>query len=170
MIVPANLFEITIEDTASDIAALINSKVNQFASRRSLDDQTKQKLATSLLDRAKGTFLWVVLVLKELERRDERLTDELIASRLEKAPTTRVTTYEAILKTPPASRQSDLWRIIRWLMNARRVLAVSELERALCLELGIFTMAFFCRGSQLSVWFTSPDRAWNLHLHSSDSP
>lgn len=81
-----------------------------------------------------------MLVMRELEGRDERLTDDLITSRLEKVPVMVATTYETILKSPlppKAFWQSDLWRIIRWLMCTQRVLTVPELEHDLCLELGI---------------------------------
>lgn len=132
-----NHFEITIEDTASDMDALIDWRIAQFAARRALDCDTVQKLSTFLRRRAEGMFLWVILVMEELERRDERLSDDVIAMKLERVPVTLVSTYKAILRYPPVSRQSDLWHVLRWLMYAKRVLTIPELEGALCAELGI---------------------------------
>jgi Cdc6-like AAA superfamily ATPase len=130
-------FEITIANTASDMKILIESRISQFATRRSLDPQIAQKLSLFLNQRAQGMFLWVVLVMEELDRRDVRLSDDVIATRLQKVPQTLFSQYEAILKNSPSSRQADLWRILRWILNARRGLSLEELEAALCVELGI---------------------------------
>lgn len=86
---------------------------------------------------ARGMFLWAVLIVEELERRDERLTDEVIASKLSRLPLDLMNTYEVIIHNPPNSRRNDMWRILRWLLYGKRGLTLAELEHALCLELGI---------------------------------
>ena len=133
----AKQLEITPADTAWDMGIFIESRVRQFASRRSLDQKTAKDLCMFLNERAEGMFLWVVLVMEELDRRDVRLSDEVIRAKLQKVPITLYSQYEAILERSPVSRQSDLWHILRWLLNARRVLSLAELEAALCIELGI---------------------------------
>jgi hypothetical protein len=133
----AKQLEITPTDTSWDMGVFIDSQVSHFASRRSLDPKTAKDLCIFLNRRAEGMFLWVVLVMGELDRRDVRLSDEVIRAKIQKVPTTLYSQYEAILKSSPASRQSDLWRILRWLLNARRMLSLAELEAALCTELDI---------------------------------
>ena len=133
----AKHFEVTIADTASDMNALIESRISQFATRRSLDPQTAQNLSSFLNKRAQGMFLWVELVMEELDRRDARLSDDVIATKLQRVPQTLFSQYEAILKNSPSSRQADLWRILRWVLNARRGMSLEELEAALCTELEI---------------------------------
>jgi hypothetical protein len=115
-------FEITTRDTADDMQAFISSRVEQLAKRKSLAPNVKHAIANFLERNAEGMFLWVVLVMNELERRGERLTDEVIASKLAKVPMTLVTIYTAILDALPYSRQVDLWRILRWLLYSRDVL------------------------------------------------
>lgn len=133
----AKKFEITVADTTADMENLIHSRVSQFASRRSLDSQTANNLAECLSQRSNGMFLWVVLVMKELDRRDIRLSDEVIATKLRTVPTTLFSQYEAILNKPHPSRKADMWRILRWILNAKKVMSLAELEVALCTELGI---------------------------------
>jgi hypothetical protein len=82
-------------------------------------------------------FLCVVLILEELCRRDERLTDEAISTQLSKIPLTLATTYETILQKPSTSRTNDMWRIFGWLLFGRRSLTLEELETALCFETGV---------------------------------
>jgi len=129
--------EIQNAHTANDMNALILQRTQTFAIRRHLDSDVKERTTQFLQENAQGMFLWVVLVMDELERRGERLTDEVIAAKLSQIPLTLVKTYEGILNNPPTSRRSDLWRIIRWLVFGKRGLTLAELETALCLEVGI---------------------------------
>lgn len=75
--------------------------------------------------------------MEELDRRDVRLSDDVIANKLKSVPTTLFSQYEAILNELHPSRQVDMWRILRWILNAKKVLSLAELEAALCTELGI---------------------------------
>lgn len=52
----AKQFEITVADTTSDMEDLIDSRVSQFAARRSLDSQTAKNLAECLNQRSNGMF------------------------------------------------------------------------------------------------------------------
>jgi hypothetical protein len=79
-------------------------------------------------------FIWVVLILEALEKRDVRLSDEAIEYKLEQIPLTLLDTYTAILHDCPPSREEDMWRILRWLFYGNRSLTVTELEKGLCLE------------------------------------
>ena len=128
--------DITETDTAVDIRALIHSRMERFASHRHLEPEVTRRIVQFLESNARGMFLWVVLIMKELEKRDERLSDEVIASKLSRTPLTLIDTYEAILHNAPQSRKQDMWRIFRWLLFGMRSLSLAELEIGLCLETG----------------------------------
>jgi hypothetical protein len=130
---------LTIEDadTANDIQLLIRSQVEELAQRRRLSPDATRTIVQFLETNAHGMFLWVVLIMKELERRDERLSDEAIASKLSRIPLTLIDTYEIILNNTLLTRKQDMWKIIRWLLFGSRSLTLTELEKGLCLETGV---------------------------------
>ena len=105
--------------------------------RRRLGPDVQIAIKHFLETNVRGMFLWVVLVLQELERRDERLTDAVIAARLSALPRTLTATYEGIISSTPLARRDDLWRILRIMLVSRRTMTITELEAALCAELGI---------------------------------
>ena len=129
--------EITGTETANDMRALIHNRVERFARRRHLQPDVARSIIEFLEAKAEGMFLWVVLILEELERRDERLSDEAIPSKLSKIPLTLIDTYASILHNVPSTRKEDLWRIIRWLLFGSRSPTLAQLETALCLETGV---------------------------------
>lgn len=129
--------EMTASDTAIDMHTLIHRRISDFSRRRHLDDAASQKIISFLEENAHGMFLWAVLIMQDLERRDERLSDEVISTKLSSIPLTLFNTYETILKKISPSRKKDMWRIFRWLLFAKRGLTFAELEIALCLETGV---------------------------------
>jgi Ankyrin repeats (3 copies) len=136
---------ITDTDTASDIQALIDKQVKELAQCRRLSPDVTRTIIQFLETNAHGIFLWVVLIIKEAERRDECLSDEVIASKLSAMPLTPIDTYEIIVQSIPPSRKQDMWRVIRWLVFGSRSLTLSELEQGLCLETGISNWYDFAR-------------------------
>ncbi|PVH92740.1 hypothetical protein DM02DRAFT_677302 [Periconia macrospinosa] len=123
-------------DTKSDIRGLIRSRMEEFTRRRNLDPTVTQGIIRYMESHAQGMFLWVVLILEELERRDQRLSDEAILYKLSSIPLSLDNTYRAILHNIIPTRKEDMWRIIRWLLYGSRSLTLAELEVALCLETG----------------------------------
>lgn len=73
--------EITNLDTANDIRRLVHTRIEDFARRRHPDLEVAQRITGFLEKNAHGMFLWVALIIQELERRDERLSDDVIASK-----------------------------------------------------------------------------------------
>lgn len=126
--------DITAADTKSDIRALINNRVCDLAQRRHLSPEATHKITDFLESNNHGMFLWVVLIMKELERRDERLSDEVISTKLTSTPLTLQATYISILESCPQHRKADMWRILRWLLFASRSLTLAELQASMCLE------------------------------------
>jgi hypothetical protein len=124
----------TDAETASDIRALVHEKLDILAHRRGLGPEVISSIERFLLKHAHGMFLWVVMVFEELEKRDERLSNEVIAAKLSKIPLSLVDTYKAMLRDAPAARKRDMWIIIRWILFGSRGLTVMELKLGLCLE------------------------------------
>jgi hypothetical protein len=131
------VLEITNSDTEIDMQALIDFSVESFAHRCRLAPEVYHTISSFLKSNAEGMFRWVVLIMKELKRRNMRLTDEVVAAKLSIVPPTLTTAYKSILKCLPKVRQDDCWRVFRWLIYSRKVMTPDELEKALCLELGI---------------------------------
>jgi hypothetical protein len=65
------ILEIARTDTAHDIRELIRTETSKFARRRNLNSSVTRHISEFLEANAQGMFLWVVLVIKELEKRDE---------------------------------------------------------------------------------------------------
>lgn len=127
---------ITDVDTRDDIETLIDHRVKDFARHRKLNPDVRDNIIQYLEENAKGMFLWVVLIMEELENRDQRLTDEAILFKLSRTPLTLTKTYEEILRNIPPKRREDTWRILRWLLFGYRNLTLADLETALCVETG----------------------------------
>ncbi|KAL5330799.1 hypothetical protein ACEPPN_000322 [Leptodophora sp. 'Broadleaf-Isolate-01'] len=130
-------FEIADSLTTDDIDALIVAGVEQLGNRRHLAPEVQLAIRNFLNTNAKGMFIWVVLVLQELDRRDERLTDDLIATRLRKVPLTLAPVYQDILENVSHSRRDDMWRILRCMLTSFSVMSLIELKTALCVDIGI---------------------------------
>ena len=123
------------QDSAPDMELFIRSSVERLSALRHLGAAVSDMIHRFLETNAQGMFLWVALILTELERRDQRLTNETIISRLSSVPLTLANIYASVLNDVPQSRHDDLWRILRWLAFGRRVLTLTELEGALCEEI-----------------------------------
>jgi hypothetical protein len=128
--------DIKLSDTAEDMQSLIQSRMAELATRRRLSSDVVRRISQFLDARAHGMFIWVILILKELEQRNERLTDEVVAEKLSKIPANLIDTYTVMLNSGSQARGNDMWRILRWLMFATRVLTLSELQEGMCLETG----------------------------------
>lgn len=127
---------VTDAETADDIRALVRDRLHSLARRRHLEPAVTLSIEQFLLANARGMFIWVVMIIEELERRDERLSSKVIAAKLSKIPLSIVDTYESMLRDTLPTRKGDLWMIIRWLLFGSRSLTIAELERGLCLEMG----------------------------------
>lgn len=129
--------EIKSSDTAEDMQNFIQSEVLQISETRCLPSNIRDSIIVFLQSNSHGMFLWVSLVIDELKRRDERLTDDALNAKLLKVPPTLFSTYETILADIPSPRRKDLWRILRWLVFGKQAMKLIQLEAALCLESNI---------------------------------
>lgn len=126
--------EISVEDTKKDIEAYTNEKVAQL----SLDDEvTSRYVERKVLEKSLGCFLWVKLVLRELDDVHMRSSIEQI---LEEVPEGMDPLYARTLETMSrhihGNSKSFVQAILAWTMCATRPLSVSELQNALQLDIG----------------------------------
>ena len=88
-------------------------------------------LATRLLSRANGVFLWTALALERLDRIEN--FDELEKA-ISSIPSTVHGIYQEELRAIPAHNIDAVQKILSWLTVADRSLSLSELEEALTIE------------------------------------
>ena len=131
---PSAVFPINESHTRLDMRKHIFNGIQKLVTRRNLNKAMEQVLITFFEQNARGMFLWVNLVLDELGRRDQRLTNEAIDAKLAKVPLTLKNIYVSILEAAPMDRKSDMWRILRLLSYSRQTLSLEELHFALCIE------------------------------------
>ena len=123
--------EVSAEDSASDIECYIQERVKNLAN--DLVDGNKE-IAETLLRRSNTCFLWVRLVLDELEK---VYTSESIAQILHSVPEGMVPYYE---RTVSAMAQNSLEKhvaraVLVWVAASSRNLFLPELSHALKLDI-----------------------------------
>ena len=123
--------EVSAEDSIGDIDCYIQDRVNNLA-----DDlaASKKDVAEALLRRSNACFLWVRLVLDELEK---VYTNESITQILQSIPEGMVPYYE---RTVRAMAENNLEihvakAVLVWVVASSRNLCVSELSNALKLDI-----------------------------------
>lgn len=125
--------EISVQDTVQDIKSYTEEKVSQL----NLDDDIVCKYVQErILEKSQGCFLWVKLVLKELEDVHTRSGIEQI---LEEIPEGMDSLYARTLDlmSQQIHGNRDLVQaILTWTMCAIRPLTVAELQEALKLDIG----------------------------------
>jgi WD40 repeat protein len=96
----------------------------------------RQELVEKLLSKSNGCFLWVRLVLQELER---VYSDEQIADVIDEMPEGMIALYERALDTMSHNfREKKLIQVIlTWVVCATRPMTLVELQAALKIDLGI---------------------------------
>ncbi|KAI1407510.1 hypothetical protein F5Y13DRAFT_205954 [Hypoxylon sp. FL1857] len=131
----ANLtcIEIPFRDSISDIERYIRTHIDGIPTY-TLDD--KQRIKDRILDRSNACFLWVRLVLDELE---QVYSNESILQVLQSIPEGMISYYERIIKTMGEKRLEKhiTQAILLWTTAGSRNLTISELSQALKLDIDI---------------------------------
>ena len=126
------------DDLRDDIKAYLDFQVSQ--SSMLSDPRVRSRIIRILSVRSKGMFLWVALMLKELESRS---TIDEIESALSSLPDGLNEVYERILtrlhNTLKPSRRTFCCRLLKWITLAKRPLRLNEVEEALKLEYAMAT-------------------------------
>lgn len=119
--------EITPVDTLSDIKLLIEAKAKALVTR---DEESRDELVGKIVAKSKGSFLWTVLVLKELSR---ACSDEEASQVLDDVPRGMESLYHRTLQTMSQAEwgKKAAKAILTWTTCATRPLRTSELDEAL---------------------------------------
>jgi WD40 repeat protein len=124
--------QMTVDDTRDDIELYLKAKIKSLPLQT---DESRQYVAGVVLENSHGSFLWVILVLKEMrliisEADIQRILDEI--------PPGLDALYERTLKTMSQMNRGKLLikSILRWVVCAIRPLTIKEMECALKLDTG----------------------------------
>ncbi|KAG5815832.1 hypothetical protein H9Q74_002217 [Fusarium xylarioides] len=133
-VIPVNMVQIlplTTMDTQSDLRLLIKSRSQALAIAR---PQDRSALAETILDKSRGSFLWTILVIEELQRCHSRKEIHQI---LEDVPRGMKSLYKRTLDyMSQVSRGKELAKtILIWAACAVRPLTIGELDGALTLDI-----------------------------------
>ncbi|RBQ65876.1 hypothetical protein FVER14953_10210 [Fusarium verticillioides] len=132
--IPVNMVQIlpvTTTDTQSDLRPLIKSRSQALAIAR---PQDRSALAETILDKSRGSFLWTILVIEELQRCHSRKEIHQI---LEDVPRGMKSLYKRTLDyMSQVSRGKELaTTILVWAACAVRPMTIGELDGALTLDI-----------------------------------
>ncbi|EMT65821.1 Vegetative incompatibility protein HET-E-1 [Fusarium odoratissimum] len=132
--IPPNMVQIlpvSIMDTQSDLRLLIESRSQALAIAR---PQDRSALAETILDKSRGSFLWTILVIEELQRCHSRKEIHQI---LEDVPRGMKSLYKRTLDyMSQVSRGKELAKtILVWAACAVRPMTIGELDGALTLDI-----------------------------------
>ena len=123
--------EIQISDTLDDIRLFITTRMNQLPVD---DSESRADLTNKILAKSNGSFLWVRLVVQELEH---TWSEEGVEEVLNETPADMNLLYMRTLeKITKVSRTAKLAKaILTWTVCAARPLTISEMQGALKLDL-----------------------------------
>ncbi len=122
--------EIVVSDTADDIKLFIADRMDRLPVE---DDESRANLTNRILEKSDGSFLWVRLVVEELEH---TWSEEAIEEVLNDVPANMNLFYMRTLeKISKASRATKLAKaVLTWTVCALRPLTLSEMQCALKID------------------------------------
>jgi len=123
--------DIKLTDTVGDIRAFINSKMDRLPVE---DEEGRLALSQRILEKADGSFLWVRLVVQELEK---TFSEEAVTEVLNDIPAGMNELYARTLDSISNSRKgtSELARVIlTWTVCAARPLTLDEMQSVIKLD------------------------------------
>ncbi|KAJ9644083.1 hypothetical protein H2199_003951 [Coniosporium tulheliwenetii] len=114
-------------DVNSDIGKFITVKVGELSRYRNYPPQLRSRVEDVFHKRAEGTFLWVGIVAKELEK----YTCDEVKDALDSFPPGLDELYARMLLQIPSRRRETTAKILRWVVIAVRPLTLLELSTAI---------------------------------------
>ncbi|OBT52075.1 hypothetical protein VE04_08013 [Pseudogymnoascus sp. 24MN13] len=132
-----------------DLSKFIREKTEKLRDDFDLDSEKADQIRDVLERKAEGTFLWVSLVLGEMDERD---TQGNITGLLDKLPSGLPETYERILRKIKLAHGNDASFILRIIFIARRPLKVDELAIICLLGLGTYDKTTLPTIQDLNEW------------------
>lgn len=123
--------EISASDTVGDMQLFIESRIDRLAIE---DHESRASLVGRILTKSNGSFLWVRLVMQELEH---AWSDEGIEEVLNEIPADMDLLYSRTLENmSKVGRAAKLAKaILTWIVCASRLLTVDEMQCALKLDI-----------------------------------
>jgi Ankyrin repeats (3 copies)/NACHT domain/Ankyrin repeats (many copies)/Ankyrin repeat len=111
----------------SDIERFITVKVDEVSRYRNYPPQLRSYVEDVFRKRAEGTFLWVGIIAKELEK----YTCDEVKDALDSFPPGLDELYGRMLRHIPSRRRETTAKILRWVVVAVRPLTLLELSTAI---------------------------------------
>ncbi|PGH18076.1 hypothetical protein AJ79_00703 [Helicocarpus griseus UAMH5409] len=127
----AEQHQIDEKDTLGDLGIFVDSKMDSFPTG---DDEGRQKLKNKILQKACGSFLWVALVVKEL---DQVYSEEGAEEVLNEVPSDMNKVYARMLGSSANNPRTAALAssIFMWTLLALRPLRADELQFAIKLDI-----------------------------------
>ncbi|KAF8428595.1 WD40-repeat-containing domain protein [Tirmania nivea] len=125
--------EISESNSRHDITLYLRAHMNSLPASNA---RNREKLINTILEKSAGCFLWVQLVVKELEG---AFSQQHVDKVLKEVPHEMGALYEraiTIMTTKSADSRRYAKSILTWTMCATRPLTITELQRALRLDMG----------------------------------
>ena len=116
-----------------DLQKFINVKVDELSKTKRYKSGLRDKIRDALTDKAGGTFLYVSLVLHDLQK---ITISAQVTQKLKELPSDLNKMYDRILSLVDADCADIAKMVLRWVAVARRPLTVEELAMALTLGTG----------------------------------
>jgi hypothetical protein len=115
----------------TDLASFIDIKVENLPER--FPPGLKQRIKTTLSEKAGGTFLWAALVFKDIS--DAKYPPSMVWAKLDKLPSTLTEVYDEILESIEQDCKDIAMFIFQLVAIARRPLTTRELAMARAIHL-----------------------------------
>ena len=115
------------EQTTVDIEKFVSKSVEQLANVDGFKE-IQQEVEQALLRGAEGTFLWVSLVMREIEKR--KTCTEILAA-IKSVPHGLNNKYSHMLQQIDSAHQRKVYQILRWVTAAVRPLTLQELSEVI---------------------------------------
>ena len=159
MIDHPNIRKITMEDeNSADIKRFIESRITCLI--RNPEDERREAIVKALSTKAAGVFLWVSLVVKELEWGLQRRVScsETIEVSISKLPGHLNGIYRAILdRVTQDDQHNHVQAALAWVSFARRPLSIVEIQHALSVG---SSYGFSDHEAEISLRVASIDENW----------
>lgn len=124
-------YQVQTEDLLDDLGILIDSKMDRLPVS---DGDGQLKLRERLLKKSSGSFLWVSLIIQELE---QTYSEEDAEEILNEVPEDMNQLYIRMLKSLPSSERATRLThcLFSWTILTRRALTLNEMQCAIKLDL-----------------------------------
>ncbi|KAK4223574.1 hypothetical protein QBC38DRAFT_45736 [Podospora fimiseda] len=128
-------YSLSNADTAEDIRLFVSARLGELDLLET--DSARDRMCVKILEKARGSFLWVRLVISELE---SSFSEEAMEAALQDIPGDLSRLYTRITSKISADtrilRNQLAWSIFKWVSLSSRLLSVEELREAIRLDIG----------------------------------